>query len=69
MALAVAPSSKTRRRKVPLRSVCRTPGRRVSRVASMANSVIRWAARMHETSSGVLVTLAGPRTSRASDQA
>ena len=67
MQLVVAPSSKTRRRNVPERSVWRRPGRNDLRVVSMASSVVRCASRTQEISSGVLSSLQGPSTLAASD--
>lgn len=64
--LAVAPSSKARRKKLADKSIWRIPGASRFCTSTMASSVIRMAVRMHDNSSGVLTDLAALTTAAAS---
>jgi len=64
--LAVAPSSRMRRRKAADRSVWRTPGRASGRTSAMAASLIRCAWARQASSSAVLQSLAAPSSGPAS---
>src|SRR5579875_659545 len=62
----VAPSSKIRRRKSPVSSDCRMPGRSAASMSYIAASLMRWARSMHRISSGVLMIFAAVSASLAS---